>query len=234
MGKVNTHRMGKEPPVLLKMRWAHINRSTHRNLAHTLHITPSLQDSFAGFTIDWILAPRKVRDFENALRRLPSGSPGFIWGLNLWIEPAIKLPGDSLLRQPVDTEARLFFSFVGSLPLRKKKKAKQKNSLMSLQLGGSLVSWRSCPETTHPGGFISLSPFLPPTRCLDVLLWAGTLAESAVHLCKWPLQHPSHLFDLIATLELFGGVWIYRILLQKEMPMMHSYLYPVLSFICNV
>lgn len=87
---------------------------------------------------------------------------------------------------------------------------------MSLQSGGSPVWWRSCPETTHPGGFISLCPFLPPTRCLDVLLWAGTLAESAVHLCKWPLQHPSHLFDLIATVELFGGVWIYRILLQKN------------------
>lgn len=214
MGKVNTHRMGKEPPVLLKMRWAHINRSTHRNLAHTLHITLSLQDSFTGFTIDWILAPRKVRDFENALRRLPSGSPGFIWGLNLWIEPATKLPGDSLLRQPVDTEARIFFFC--RIPPPKKKKSKTKNSLMSLQSGGSPVWWRSCPETTHPGGFISLCPFLPPTRCLDVLLWAGTLAESAVHLCKWPLQHPSHLFDLIATVELFGGVWIYRILLQKK------------------
>lgn len=154
--------MGKEPPVLLKMRWAHINRSTHRNLAHTLHITPSLQDSFAGFTIDWILAPRKVRDFENALRRLPSGSPGFIWGLNLWIEPATKLPGDSLLRQPVDTEARLFFSFVGSLPLRKKKRSKTKKLPDELAIRWitclmKILSWNDPSRRLHQP-----VPFSPP------------------------------------------------------------------------
>ena len=59
------------------------------------------------------------------------------------------------------------------------------------------MPWGSWPETTHhPRGSISLSPLPPLTGCLDVLLWAGTLAESAVHLCKWPSQHHSQHLSL--------------------------------------
>lgn len=50
------------------------------------------------------------------------------------------------------------------------------------------------PKSPNSGGSSGLSPSLPKTWCLDALLWAGTLAESAVHLCKW--QH--HLQDLYA------------------------------------
>lgn len=56
-----------------------------------------------------------------------------------------------------------------------------------------VLKWHP-PLIPQPGGSSGLSPSLPKTWCLDALLWAGTLAESAVHLCKW--QH--HLQDLYA------------------------------------
>lgn len=124
----------------------------------------------------WTL--HRAQDCKNAVR-----SPELIWGQNLREATTIESPGRHPLRQPVDHWSRLF-------PF-----AESRKSLRSGRSGGSPAPWRSCVSETvlrwpTPHGSLSLSLLLPPTGCLDVLLWAGTLAESAVHLCKWQSQHP--------------------------------------------